>query len=184
MESTRWNKLHLPRSRRIRLRRCSIHQHVSIRNKHNDHFLRIVVSHPLTTQLFHQLLCLPSRCIRRLMFSDRVGIRHHSCSGPILSHPTYSSSSNAPQFNEWNPGVGTSCLYLDLGDYVCVGEPIPSPLQPGTISTCTAFYLVVSGDYCSLIEEEYGITAEQVSQVALLCQIPNIIAAVLIFDVF
>lgn len=26
------------------------------------------------------------------------------------------------QFYSWNPAVGSSCQYLDLGDYVCVGS--------------------------------------------------------------
>ncbi|KAF5869956.1 uncharacterized protein Bfra_010101 [Botrytis fragariae] len=67
----------------------------------------------------------------------------------------------ATQFNDWNPGVGNTCLYLELGAYVCVGAPIPSPLEPGTIATCTEFHFVVSGDYCALIEETYGITTAQ-----------------------
>jgi chitinase len=54
---------------------------------------------------------------------------------------------------------------------VCVGIPaltapsttVPSPLEPGTDPSCTAYHLVVSGDTCFAIEPVYIITADQVS---------------------
>jgi hypothetical protein len=30
-------------------------------------------------------------------------------------------------FYAWNPAVGTSCAYLDVGDYVCVDIPGVTP---------------------------------------------------------
>jgi hypothetical protein len=30
-------------------------------------------------------------------------------------------------FYAWNPAVGTSCAYLDVGDYVCIDTPGVSP---------------------------------------------------------
>jgi hypothetical protein len=81
------------------------------------------------------------------------------------------------QFNAWNPGVGASCLYLDLNEYVCVGAPYPvststtaptttappAPLESSTDPKCTAYHLVASGDTCGALETKYDITAAQVS---------------------
>ena len=84
-------------------------------------------------------------------------------------------------FYLWNPAVGSTCLYLDLGDYVCVniiggsttittttattttattgdGVTTPTPIQTGMVTDCDAFHLVVSGDECSTIASTYGIT--------------------------
>lgn len=82
-------------------------------------------------------------------------------------------------FYAWNPAVGSSCAYLDLDDYVCVNVigntasssasvttttstsstaiSTPSPIQTGMISTCDEFYMVVSGDSCSVISSDYDI---------------------------
>lgn len=38
----------------------------------------------------------------------------------------------------------------------------PSPTEPSTISTCTDYHLVVSGDTCYSIEQTYDITPDQV----------------------
>jgi len=38
---------------------------------------------------------------------------------------------------------------------------IPSPLQPGTISSCKDFYLVKSGDICLTIERQFNLNDEQ-----------------------
>ncbi|KAI9643282.1 hypothetical protein NHQ30_007899 [Ciborinia camelliae] len=81
------------------------------------------------------------------------------------------------QFYAWNPAVGTSCEYLDLGDYVCIditGVAVtpaptatsndittPTPYQTGIASTCDSFYLVASGDSCSVIATNAGITLDQ-----------------------
>lgn len=86
------------------------------------------------------------------------------------------------QFYAWNPAVGTSCSYLDLGDYVCIsvigqkptttfvtstttttpgnGISTPTPYQTGMASNCDAFHLVVSGDQCGIIASQYGISLE------------------------
>ncbi|KAJ5622273.1 hypothetical protein N7528_005505 [Penicillium herquei] len=72
-------------------------------------------------------------------------------------------------FYAWNPAVGTSCAYLDVGDYVCVGilgsstttgdgVSTPSPVQTGIVATCDSFYLVVSGDSCATIASNEGIS--------------------------
>lgn len=77
------------------------------------------------------------------------------------------------QFYIWNPAVGSSCSYLDVGDYVCVGATgnttttpttsgngitTPTPIQTGMASNCNKFYLVASGDTCSAISTTYGIS--------------------------
>ena len=82
-------------------------------------------------------------------------------------------------FYGWNPAVGSSCLYLEVGGYVCVGVvgsssvtatptsytpsstmgvSTPSPIQTGMVSDCDEFYDVESGDTCSAIASEYDIS--------------------------
>jgi hypothetical protein len=39
----------------------------------------------------------------------------------------------------------------------------PSPIEPSTDPSCTAYHYVVTGDTCDAIEQEYGITAAEVS---------------------
>ncbi|KZT63139.1 carbohydrate-binding module family 50 protein [Daedalea quercina L-15889] len=52
----------------------------------------------------------------------------------------------------WNPELNTACTDLELGYAYCVG---------GGGDACPDLYTVASGDYCSLIESEYGLTAAQ-----------------------
>jgi len=35
---------------------------------------------------------------------------------------------------------------------------VPSPLMPGTISTCKTFYLIKSGDTCGKIDAQFGLS--------------------------
>jgi hypothetical protein len=79
-------------------------------------------------------------------------------------------------FYAWNPAVGSSCQYLDLGDYVCIGIvgftatittststipgngiSTPTPTQSGMTSNCNKFHLVASGDTCFDLAMENGI---------------------------
>ncbi|RYC65769.1 hypothetical protein CHU98_g428 [Xylaria longipes] len=86
------------------------------------------------------------------------------------------------QFYAWNPAVGSSCAYLGLNDYVCVGTlnatgtttttaattttkpgngiSTPMPVQTGIVSNCNRFYEVQSGDICSNIAAAYGISLQ------------------------
>ncbi|KAJ6025073.1 hypothetical protein N7540_005870 [Penicillium herquei] len=59
-------------------------------------------------------------------------------------------------FIEYNPAVGSSCSILE-GYYYCVAVTDAQPMA-GTIDTCTEWHLVVSGDGCWAIEQEYDIT--------------------------
>ena len=74
-------------------------------------------------------------------------------------------------FYAWNPAVGSSCAYLDVGDYVCVdiigytvttttsgGVSTPSPIKTGIVSDCDKFYLVQSGDGCASVTFAAGIS--------------------------
>ncbi|KAE8553139.1 hypothetical protein EYB25_004520 [Talaromyces marneffei] len=68
-----------------------------------------------------------------------------------------------------------ACDNLYLGYYVCVGVPgattttappaptstAPSPEMPSTVSNCSKFHLVQSGDGCGAIEAANGITQDQ-----------------------
>ncbi|KGO58766.1 Peptidoglycan-binding Lysin subgroup [Penicillium expansum] len=59
-------------------------------------------------------------------------------------------------FYSWNPAVGSSCAYLDVGYYVCV-DAVPSPVQSGITESCSKFDLVESGDTCASIVSTYNI---------------------------
>lgn len=74
-------------------------------------------------------------------------------------------------FYAWNPAVGTSCSYLDVGDYVCVGiigttvttttssgVSTPAPIQTGMVINCDSFHLVQSGDSCAVVASDANIT--------------------------
>jgi hypothetical protein len=80
-------------------------------------------------------------------------------------------------FYAWNPAVGSSCSFLDLGDYVCIdvfgvtptttssatktagnGITTPTPYQTGMVTNCNKFHLVVSGDQCGTLATNAGIT--------------------------
>jgi len=112
-----------------------------------------------------------------------------SCSGIVSEFANFTLA----QFYSWNPAVGSSCQYLDLGYAVCIGvsgltpsaattsaptatlkttssttlapsTTVPSPLEPSTDPQCTQYHLVVSGDSCYAIEQTYGITAAQFNE--------------------
>ncbi|KAI1281721.1 carbohydrate-binding module family 50 protein [Xylaria sp. FL0933] len=84
-------------------------------------------------------------------------------------------------FYAWNPAVGSSCLNLIAGDYVCIGTTTssatmttstsksttttpgngistPTPVQTGIASNCNRFYLVQNGDICDTIAAAEGIS--------------------------
>ncbi|KAJ6020143.1 hypothetical protein N7522_000218 [Penicillium canescens] len=78
-------------------------------------------------------------------------------------------------FYSWNPAVGSSCSYLDVGDYVCVdilgytitttsttsgGISTPSPIQSGMVCDCDKFHLVQPGDTCSAVASTAGISLD------------------------
>ncbi|RHZ66291.1 hypothetical protein CDV55_107103 [Aspergillus turcosus] len=92
-------------------------------------------------------------------------------SGDTCASVASAAGISLADFYTWNPAVGTTCEYLDLGDYVCIGIPgvtpttttvsttstatdgvsTPSPIQTGMVSTCDKFYLVQSGDTCASV---------------------------------
>ncbi|KAF3384739.1 LysM domain-containing protein [Penicillium rolfsii] len=71
------------------------------------------------------------------------------------------------QFIEWNPAVGTDCSGIETDYYYCVwngtslplpsvAHVLPSPVQTGIISSCTAWYQADDEDTCDLIVEIFG----------------------------
>ncbi|KZV65858.1 carbohydrate-binding module family 50 protein [Peniophora sp. CONT] len=84
------------------------------------------------------------------------------------------------QFLTWNPEVNSQCSNIDAGVQYCVAGPATTattastsptstsaaaaPTGSGTITPgqgCTQYYTVVSGDYCGLIDSNFGITIAQ-----------------------
>ncbi|KAJ7228438.1 LysM domain protein [Mycena pura] len=87
------------------------------------------------------------------------------------------------QLRAWNPQLSSDCTNLLLGDAYCVDGgstsstaasstttstiassttvPPPAPTPPGTTNACFVWHTVVSGDFCGLIEDDFGITMAQ-----------------------
>jgi hypothetical protein len=78
------------------------------------------------------------------------------------------------QFTAWNPNVGSTCGGMWANVFVCVsiightppptttappnGITTPTPIQPGMVNNCDAFYLVRSGNDCTSIAASHGIS--------------------------
>ncbi|KAF6829222.1 LysM domain-containing protein [Colletotrichum musicola] len=88
------------------------------------------------------------------------------------------------QFQAWNPSAGATCSGLWANAYACVsiightpGNPppaattttagngiaTPTPVQPGMVGNCDAFYKVKAGDTCDGIASSSGVTAQQIT---------------------
>ncbi|PYI36203.1 hypothetical protein BP00DRAFT_386649 [Aspergillus indologenus CBS 114.80] len=86
-------------------------------------------------------------------------------------------SATFAQLYDWNPVIGDNCQSLQVGYAICVGVQVPlsitgsslavstssspSPTQSGTISSCTRYYTIQSGDGCTAIESRYGLSFTQ-----------------------
>lgn len=70
------------------------------------------------------------------------------------------------EFLTWNPEVNAQCTNVQLGLAYCVAGPPPtsSPTLPGTIAGCPTYYTVKTGDTCAIMENQYGITLDQIRQ--------------------
>lgn len=98
---------------------------------------------------------------------DNCTAYHLIVSGDSCSAIESAAGISSAQFAAWNSGVNAGCTNIDVGYYLCIAggggavSTVPSPLQPGTESTCTKYHLVVSGDSCTAIESAAGISAAQ-----------------------
>ncbi|KAH8646867.1 LysM domain protein [Xylariales sp. PMI_506] len=82
-------------------------------------------------------------------------------------------------FYEWNPAVTDTCAGLDYGYYVCIGTvdeattttatptktsgngiTTPTPTQPGMVSDCDVFHLVVTNDSCYDLAMDAGVSLD------------------------
>lgn len=108
------------------------------------------------------------------------GLFYEVESGNDCSDIAAAYSISLSTFYDWNPAVGSSCLYLEANVYVCVGllgsssmtsvtpttlssssgVSTPTPVQTGIVSNCNAFYEVQSGNTCYGIAEDYGIALD------------------------
>ncbi|CAK7233700.1 hypothetical protein SCUCBS95973_008686 [Sporothrix curviconia] len=92
---------------------------------------------------------------------------HLIASGDQCSTIESNAGITSAQFLAWNTGVNADCTNILVGYYVCIAggtnpvSTVPSPLQPGTLDTCSQYYLIASGDQCSTIESNAGITSAQ-----------------------
>ena len=84
--------------------------------------------------------------------------------GPIETKFNLTST----QFLTYNPEIATDCSNLQLGLAYCVKSNVttgggtggpPTNLASGSLSNCTEYHTVVSGDNCPLIETTYSIAA-------------------------
>jgi len=60
-------------------------------------------------------------------------------------------------FLSWNPSVNSGCTNLQPGTAYCVSPPSSPPPSGGGGSGSCQKYTAVSGDYCSLIAQKFGI---------------------------
>ncbi|TPX08542.1 uncharacterized protein E0L32_010029 [Thyridium curvatum] len=82
-------------------------------------------------------------------------------------------------FEAINPSIDTGCTNLVPGFYYCVFPVLgwnettsttstyvtpPAPTPSGTTGNCYEWHIVVSGDDCSKIEAEYGVSIDQLRQ--------------------
>ena len=78
------------------------------------------------------------------------------------------------QFDQLNPGLASDCTNLVLGLAYCVLPNVPfsassstgppDNVAPGTITErCTAYYTIVSGDTCSVMEKNFNITLTDIT---------------------
>ncbi|KAF5482996.1 LysM domain-containing protein [Colletotrichum siamense] len=99
-------------------------------------------------------------------------------SGDTCAAIASKSGISVSQFVDWNPSVGSSCGGLWLDAYVCIsiightpttptptspgnGVATPTPIQDGMTKSCKKFHYVVSGNTCTTIASQYGITVAQ-----------------------
>jgi LysM repeat protein len=82
------------------------------------------------------------------------------------------------QLQAWNPQLSSTCTNLLLEEAYCVAGPStsstttsviassttvapPAPTHSGTTGACFQWHVIVSGDFCALIEQNFGITMAQ-----------------------
>lgn len=106
-------------------------------------------------------------------------IFHLVLSGDTCAVVAAEAGVSVATFEAWNPAVGATCEFLDLGDYVCIGliggtpttttttttigdgVATPTPFQSGMVSNCKTFHLVVEGDQCGTVAATAGISLAQ-----------------------
>lgn len=100
-------------------------------------------------------------------------------SGDDCSLITLNNTITVSLFEAINPSINAGCTNLVPGLAYCV-RPVanwnstnttttttasyvtaPAPTPSGTTSDCYEWHVIVSGDYCALLESEYGITFAQ-----------------------
>lgn len=81
-------------------------------------------------------------------------------------------------FQQMNPSINVDCTNLGPGLYYCVlpvanwnitnspTDPSTTPAPPGptasgTVGSCYTWHTVQSGDYCDLMQQQHGITFQQ-----------------------
>jgi LysM repeat protein len=77
-------------------------------------------------------------------------------------------------FLAMNPQVDAACTNLLAGAYYCVLPtqdwnttatstvvPAPTATPPGTTEDCYEWYVIQSGDYCAKVQDQFGISFEQ-----------------------
>lgn len=76
------------------------------------------------------------------------------------------------QLYNYNPAIGNDCTNLWLGYSYCVAAPAlnsaepAAPTRTGTLpdTKCKQYYTVMSGDGCYSIQQQFGITLNQLVQ--------------------
>lgn len=104
-------------------------------------------------------------------------------SGEICIDIAGANGISLEQFLEWNPTVGDTCANLLADHYACIsvkghtptptnppnGIETPRPIQPGMVGNCDEFRLVESGETCSVIQEEFDVSLEDLVRWSKYC---------------
>ncbi|RFU35297.1 hypothetical protein B7463_g1040, partial [Scytalidium lignicola] len=120
--------------------------------------------------------------VNRLQQKPKVPQKLSVVSGDQCSVIATAAGISLTQFYAWNPAVGSTCVSLFLGYYVCIdvigftptitttiktttttgnGISTPTPIQTGMATNCDKFHLVISGDQCGTIAANAGVSLAQ-----------------------
>lgn len=114
--------------------------------------------------------------------TTQCGRYYQAHSGDYCQAISLNHTISVALFEAINPSINAGCSNLAPGFYYCVfptaswnatsnaassSAPTvfpPGPTPSGTTSACFVWHTVVSGDYCGLLEQSYGITCAQLQK--------------------
>ncbi|KAE9375150.1 carbohydrate-binding module family 50 protein [Stipitochalara longipes BDJ] len=110
--------------------------------------------------------------------TSQCGAYYEAVAGDYCQQISLNQTITVNLFEAINPSINANCTNLSPGFYYCVyptfewnstsincttltAVAAPAPTTKGTISPCYSWYKIQSGDTCSLVETEFGISFSQ-----------------------